>query len=104
MEVLFVVIPIAFILLVAGFIVRAIVLDYRDRKTYPPDKLERATPTMDVKRKAQQRSSVKAVAPAKEQAGAPRKRVIRKKKRDTGGVSNLERLLENQQEEKETHP
>ena len=67
MEWIFVVIPILLIVLVAVGIVRALVLDYRERGeggVSIQGLLEVAGPSMDARQKAEQRSRVKAIAVA----------------------------------------
>jgi len=64
MEWLFVVIPILLFVLIVGGIVRALVLDYRERREGDvslPGLLEGAGPSMDARDKAEQRSRVKAI-------------------------------------------
>lgn len=65
MEWLFVVVPILLIVLVAGGIVRALVLDYRERREGEislPEWLEGAGPSMDIRHKVEQRSRITSIA------------------------------------------
>ncbi len=99
MEWLFVVIPIVLIVLVAGGIVRALVLDYRERRegeVYLPGWFEEAGPSMDAGEKVAQRTTVKEKAPVTGKAKAPMKRG----KNSTDGISTLEGLLESRHEGK----
>ncbi|MBU4175291.1 MAG: hypothetical protein KKB90_09005 [Actinobacteria bacterium] len=102
MEWLFVVIPIVFIVLVAGGIVRALLLDYRERREGEvslPGWLEGAGPSMDARHKAAQRITVKEKAPVIKTSKAP----VKRSKKPSGGISILEGLLESRHEEDVTH-
>ena len=97
MEWLFIVIPILFIVLVMGAVVRALVLDYRERgegEVSLPGRLEGAGPSMDARQKAAQRTTVRETAPVTKKSKAPMKR----RKKPSGGISTLESLLESQGE------
>ena len=105
---LFVVIPIIFIVLVAGAMVRALVLDYRERgegEDSLPGWFEGAGPSMDARKKAAERIIVKDAAPLTNPAPVTKKSKapMKRGKKPSGGISTLESLLESRNEGDGTH-
>lgn len=105
MQVLVIVTVTAILLLVLGLVARAFILDYRDRPKAISDRIARSLPTMDRRRKGEQRARVKAVAQAGKGIHAGRERPPRKKGKTyaAGGLSGLERLLESGGQERAYH-
>ena len=102
MEWLFVVVPILLLVFVTGAIIRALVLDYRERregKASLPVGLKGSGPSMDAGQKTAQRITVKETAPVTKKSKA----LMKRGKKPSGGISTLESLLESRNEGDGTH-